>query len=628
MGKAARVVITEADLSFSVATIVKGVSGVSGITKRGAFANPELLQTTWANFLKEYGGFIDSSQFPILCQRIFNRGGQLRVSRVGHYTDVTDASTLTAEKGALPKVTELAFDASFVASNVYNLLINAVGIDAVTFDSSSDKMLQDIADSIALHSAVESTHVVKVAGTAEDDRVILIYSDPTAADLTLAGSAVTGGASQAGTTTTQFGSGIMNSNNDVLFNLVPKHEGVDYNNLLITIADATNGGSEYFDLIIEHILEPSLRESYPNLKISGAPTVAQSNYLFDIYEQSSLVDITYSDVSGVTTPIRPVNRSYRIVGGSDGGTVLITDYTGDQAARTGLYAFDPVDDIMQVCAPEISDTTLHVAGAAYAAARTDLIYVAHLSNGLKTPAALIAARAATNIDSSYTFFTAGGLKIIHPTTGVEIEISEAADVLGVFANSDFNFGEHYSPAGPTRGLIPGALGVVNNFGSTGQYNDLNLLAGRNINMVINRDNRIMLWGNITAQLAQSHLSQVNARRFIIFLRKTLRPTLERFLQDPNDIPTWRRIFYTVKPTLDGYVTDRALFEYDWAGDQFAESLDDLSINNKTDVGNGKYKVILSGKIIPAMIEFEVQVNITPTSVSFEDLSLIDNTTTL
>ena len=47
---------------------------------------------------------------------------------------------------------------------------------------------------------------------------------------------------------------------------------------------------------------------------------------------------------------------------------------------------------------------------------------------------------------------------------------------------------------------------------------------------------------------------------------------------------------------------RAIYRYDYQGDQDANSLDDLQINDPIDVQNGKYKINLKIWPIPSMQE--------------------------
>lgn len=502
-----------ADLTNRVGQPAQGISFVEGITKRGPISDPSEVITSFAQFQRIFGGLIDNSDFPLLCKTALDKGAALRVNRVAHYTDITDAGTLSATKAAA--------------------------------------------------------------------------SGP-----------------------------IVDGANNI-FLVAPKYHGVDYNNLEVEIKAASNGSTNYFNMEIRHTLEPDLNEEYTNLIIDGTPDVAGSTYLDDVILQSKLIDFTYQDLSALTAPLRPDNATYTFSGGTDGGALVDTDYVGDASARTGFYAFDAFDDAYQICAPEISATNVHIGGAAYAANRKDLFYFAHLPNTAATATDLITQRDSTNIDSPYTMFFAGGVKVLDPVTSQEKEISEMGEILAIVANSDNNFGEWYSAAGPNRGAILGILGVVNNFGSPASLADMNLLANKGINKVIVRNNKAMLWDYLTGQLKNTQTQFGNVQRLIMFLQKSLAPTLENYIEEPNDTVTFKQIHYAVKPFLDSLVARRALDSYLWDGDQDAASLGDLQVNDPGDVQAGKYKINFFIKPISALRELQINIIITPAGISFD-----------
>mgnify|MGYP000968235237 FL=1 len=253
------------DLSFSVANVLKGISGVQGITLRRPHAKPDLLITTWNQFVATYGGYISNSDFPLLCKRAFDRGVQLRVSRVGHYTDVTDPSTLDAVLGTWVKAKTLTFSAALVTSNQVDMTINGTPITPVTFATDSDTTMAAVATAIkAVTTYVEDAFVVTLTGGSSNDRVIVVL--PKTTTLSITGLAVTLGASQA--TITQANINNIPSTTGVgLFSWSPKWKGEDYNNLKLTISAASNGNTSYFDMTISHINDSSLTETYQNLNM-------------------------------------------------------------------------------------------------------------------------------------------------------------------------------------------------------------------------------------------------------------------------------------------------------------------------------------------------------------------------
>jgi len=519
MTNAAQVKFKTDNLTQVVKTPASGITFVLGQSEKGAFAKPSSIINTWPQFVEEYGGLITTSVAPLLVKRMLEKGAPIRFARIGHYTDVTDSSTLTATKA--------------VASD-------------------------DIVDGL-----------------------------------------------------------------NELFELIPKDPGAWGNGLNVFITAGSNGGANYFDLNISHDTDTTVNEVYKNLIIEGAPSAGNSNYLNDVVNYSKYFDVVYKDLSAplvaAEAPFTPAPIAIAFTTGTDAIGVVATDYIGDSAALTGFHAFDNYDDAMQIIVADSIEDTVHQAGAAYAANRKDIFYFLHLSNLITDKTAIIAKRDALLLDTKFAAIFGGGLMVLNPTNNQKINIEAITDICALASNSDTEFGEWYSFAGPNRGVIDNALGVINNFGSPAKAADLDNLANRQINMIINRNNGIKLWGNFTAQIKTDQESQLSIARLVVYLQKSLKPLLEGYLEEPNDIPTWKRIFYTVSPFLDTLVTKRAMFGYLWQGDQDAASLDNLIINNATDVGQGKYKIKFSIKPIASIQEINVVITLTPTAVSFETL---------
>lgn len=602
----AQVNINEIDLSFSATNPIRGISGVLGITKRGPFNTPSILITSWEAFVKLYGGLVPGNDFPLLCKRALERGTALRVARIGNYTDPSNASTLTAVLATFTNTSTVSIDVDLIASNTISVTIGS----AVTqiFTTNSQNTLELLAAKLRLLSTVYSV----VVGT----KKLTITPNQAQVSNLVTAAGVTGGASQPTTSITMTNNFKSAAGNN-LFALTLKYPGVDYNNVVAEVTAPSNGTSGYFNLNINFIGDSTLNESYKNLKIVGTPSIAQSTYLSAL-QASKLVNVTYYDLSALTAQLTPVYTSLRAASGTDGSAVVAADYIGDAAGSTGFHSFNNQDDLSFIAAPDLSTASVHVAGAAYAQNRKDLVYFGHLSNASTTEAALVAERDALVIDSSYAAFFAGGLIVADPFTGADKQISELGDILGAAAYSDKKNGPWYSFAGTNRGIITNALGVVNNFGAASNTAGLNTLANRQINLVINRGGRLMIQGNFSAQVANSHLSFLSVRKLLIEIRKSLQPLLYNYLEEPNDIPTWKNIWMAGSAKMDELITKRAIFSYDWQGDQFADSIDNLEINNATDVGNGIYKIRLFIKDIASLQDIQVDIVITQSAVSFED----------
>jgi hypothetical protein len=615
MPNTAQISVNITDLSFSVAQIAKGIAFFHGVTKRGPVSKPDTIIRNWPQFQRLYGGFDSNSfDFALQCKRALDKGTALRIGRVVNYTtSPTDPEDYTAVKGSIFEHVIITFNALLVTGNTYDLTIDGVAITQVPFATSHSVTMATIAAMIQSHPSVASAQVIQP----DEDSILII---PASANLVLTtgpnnAGVVAGGASQAIVDKVE-STGIVTITGINVFNLVPKYPGLDYNNLRVVVSNASNGDANYFNLAINHLLEPTYNELYPNLQVANTNEV-DSTFLSDVASGSGWMDVVYQDLSAQTTQLRPLNGTYAVQGGTDGSTIVIADYTGTPAALNGLHAFDPYSDALVVSAPNISQDVYLEAGANYAHNRKDIQFFGHLANTLMTEAQLTAFRDTLAIDTPYASLFAGGLKVTHPITGQPLSISEIADVTNLATKAENVIGAWRSFAGLENGVISGVTGVVNNFGGNGQLASLDALANRQINMVVDKMGMTLLWDCYSAQKSFSKLSQNGVVRLLIHIQKSIEPNLNRYLQQPNDFISWRELYNEVKPFFDNLASAnaRALYSYNWRGDQDKNSLADLEVNNATDVGLGKYKVELDLDIISAMVKITLNINVTPSGFS-------------
>src|SRR5690606_31601011 len=111
-----RVIFNEVNLTVTVGSLLKGINCVSVQTERGPYGKTDILIKSWPEYQQVYGGELTDKDGPTLCKRALERGSQLRINRIGHYTDISDKSTLTATK-AISEAYELVFSAAAVTGN-------------------------------------------------------------------------------------------------------------------------------------------------------------------------------------------------------------------------------------------------------------------------------------------------------------------------------------------------------------------------------------------------------------------------------------------------------------------------------------------------------------------------------
>jgi hypothetical protein len=388
-----------------------------------------------------------------------------------------------------------------------------------------------------------------------------------------------------------------------LFSVQPKYKGANYNNITIATQAPSNGDStNYFNMTITHALEDGLNESYENIPgfIIGTGGEANNQTCLDeVIAMSQLCNFTYADLSADADEAVPIAQSWgAFTGGVDPTGHINTDYSG------ALTSFDNVDDGLIMAIPEQDDDTLNAAGITWAAARKDLVFFAHLPNSLVTAATLVTERGTIASNSKYGALYCGGIRITEERTLQEKAMSEMGDVLGIAAYIHTTFGEWYSLAGQSKGAVQDAIGVVTNFGTPAGFADLNTLANAQINAMVQKNGIVQLSGNFSAQFENNQEKYLSVVMLVIWMKKTLKPILESYLEEPNDPITFQKIYYHLKPYLDRLASPayRALYKYEYYGDQDAATIDDLQVNNPVDVQNGKYRIDLKIWPIPSLQE--------------------------
>ena len=207
------------------------------------------------------------------------------------------------------------------------------------------------------------------------------------------------------------------------------------------------------------------------------------------------------------------------------------------------------------------------------------------------------------------YFTAG-IKY-YSENGNLVDSSVMGTVHGLADACASNYGPYRSFAGMNRGVIADGNGpVIANFGSPSRYDDLNELAEHCLNMIVLKQTRIsglatVLWHSFTSQVRQDSFRYIHAVRLALYIKKQIRPILESYIEEPNMWNSWKRIYLEAKPIMDGLVTDDAITEYTWEGDQDATSWDELSVNNEADARNGKYKLNIKVKDVATMQDIQV-----------------------
>lgn len=221
-------------------------------------------------------------------------------------------------------------------------------------------------------------------------------------------------------------------------------------------------------------------------------------------------------------------------------------------------------------------------------------------------------------NSKFVAYFGGGIKYYNKL-GVLTDSDVLGTVVGLGDASASAYGPYRSFAGMNRGLIPDGNGsVCPNYGASSRYEDLNTLANNYINMIVVKDTRTsgkltMLWHCFSSQVKQDSFRFLTTVRLCLYIKKQLRPILESYIEEPNIWSTWNRIYLEGKAIMDDLVTNDAISEYTWNGDQNATAWSDLVVNTEQEARQGKYKLKINMKDIVTMQDISVDLIIDASS---------------
>ena len=397
---------------------------------------------------------------------------------------------------------------------------------------------------------------------------------------------------------------IENTTDDTLFTLKSKFPGLSYNKLEAITTAATDSELGDFNLTIVYN-DGEYEEFYENL-------VTDESVLITALGKSRWVELDSMDayVDGVDPDLMPELETVEFEDGADGAAVEDVDFND-------FSAFDPYEDSYFLAAPGWDgDLPAHcTAGEAYAAMRKDLRFYASVEvDDLYTE--MVTDRLALPY-SRWISYSSGGWRIIDPITETPKEISELSHFVANGVNNVRFQNPWFSFSGPENS-VPNVLGPVINYGTKAKFTELDTLNRNHINMAVTKSGINMFWGNFSAIRENSHMKFISTNNLIIYMNKVFGPILESFIEQPLDIPLFKTIFNTLKPYLDRLVSPgRAIFSYNYQGDQEAESLETLKINDPDDIQDGKYKIRISIVRINPLQEVELTISLTRSGVTID-----------
>lgn len=115
-GGAAKVTMSEQDLSFFIQQVTEGRNCMLLTARRGPINQPRLIGST-VQYRETYGVPLASTDIDQVIQRALDRGAVLWLNRVAHYTDPADPTSLDADKASLTLKNASAVDTLTLNAN-------------------------------------------------------------------------------------------------------------------------------------------------------------------------------------------------------------------------------------------------------------------------------------------------------------------------------------------------------------------------------------------------------------------------------------------------------------------------------------------------------------------------------
>jgi phage tail sheath protein FI len=261
-------------------------------------------------------------------------------------------------------------------------------------------------------------------------------------------------------------------------------------------------------------------------------------------------------VSALIADAAVEQRSVDVVlaGGSDGSRPTSAEYEGEilgDDTKTGLVAFEDIDDISIVAAPGCThnyanreDDAQACVNALITHARRMRYRIAVVDSGDKQTIADVRAMRA-KFDSNYAAFYYPWIRILDPVTGLVNFIPPSGVVAGIYARNDVDRAVYKAPANEVVNVSIGFERLL----SKSQQEVLNPEGINCFRYFYGRGYR--LWG-ARMMSSDSEWKYVNLRRYFAFLEHSIDRGTQWAVFEPNG----ERLWASVRGTIDDFLLDQ------------------------------------------------------------------------
>lgn len=333
-------------------------------------------------------------------------------------------------------------------------------------------------------------------------------------------------------------------------------EGTWGDQLIIRIGNASEGSGFQITVYQTAVQDENKLENFDQLTMSTVEDIINDN--------SKYIRVETSWTGGGTHEIPLIPQSdISLTGGNDGmASLAASDLYGDEAAQTGLHAFDTIDGINIVAIPDapigaddVTYQSIISNGLLYCKNRQDCFFVADPPSSINTATAM---KTFKNFSSPYGALYYPWVYISDPLSGGQKKLVPPSGVVaGTYAYTDTNRGVHKAPAGVTDGYLDSVNGVAAIVTKTEQE----LLNPVGINVIRSFPAGICIWGARTTAdpKADAEWVYINVRRLITYIERSLYKGTQWVVFEPNDQNLWGNVKRNITAFLTKVWRDGALF---------------------------------------------------------------------
>jgi len=261
--------------------------------------------------------------------------------------------------------------------------------------------------------------------------------------------------------------------------------------------------------------------------------------------------------------------------------------------RTGLTAFETIDEVSILSIPGITDTNVQVAMIAHCANMGDRFAIfdsaqsENMSDIKARKGALIADKGIGALYYPWVKMAVEVKKTIDGKEKVVLEnmlVPPSGAVAGIYARSDGERGVHKAPANE---VVRGALELEKSITKAEQ----DILNPLGINCIRAFQGRgIRVWGARTIAPKGSEWKYINVRRLFLFLEESIDESTQWVVFEPNNEALWARVVQTISNFLLGVWKSGALMGTTPEEAYFVKC--DRSTMTQDDIANGRLIVVI------------------------------------